>query len=92
MLRYTFRECNRSVMVSIILAPFLLFPHCLDCHFTSDSEKLEFADAYNKPESDGKKRRGSRSGSKSADVNPDLVKNAVYIKHLFMVNLFFNVC
>lgn len=50
----------------------------------SNSEKLEFADAYHRPESDGKRRRGSRSGSKSADINQDLIKNAVYIKHLFM--------
>jgi len=50
------------------------------------SEKLEFIDAYHKPEGETKKRRGSRSGSKSGDVNPELVKTAVYVKHIFMVS------
>ena len=35
-----------------------------------------------------KKRRGSRAGSKSTEVNPDLVKTATYIKHLFVVTCF----
>ena len=34
-----------------------------------------------------KKRRGSRAGSKSTEVNPDLIKTATYIKHLFVVLL-----
>ncbi|WAR05596.1 GNAS-like protein [Mya arenaria] len=49
----------------------------------SSSEKIEFLDSYYKPEGDGRKRRNSR-GSKSADVNPDLIKTAVYVKHIFM--------
>lgn len=31
-----------------------------------------------------KKHRGSRSGSKSSEFNPELIKTATYIKHLFM--------
>ena len=34
---------------------------------------------------DHKKHRGSRSGSKSSEINPELIKTAAYIKHLFMV-------
>jgi len=54
--------------------------------FFLDSEKMEFVTNFNKPENDNRKRRTSR-GSKSSDVNPELVKTAVYVKHTFMVKL-----
>ena len=36
---------------------------------------------------DHKKHRGSRSGSKSTDINPELIKTAAYVKNLFMVGI-----
>ncbi|KAK3596395.1 hypothetical protein CHS0354_018994 [Potamilus streckersoni] len=59
-----------------------IFPD-YDTFNPSNTEKLEFLDSFLKRDGDSKKRRGSRSGSRP-DVNPDIIKTAVYIKHLFI--------
>lgn len=47
----------------------------------TDNEKNEFLDSFSTTEE--KKKKG-RSNSRP-DLHPDVVKTAVYIKHLFMV-------
>lgn len=49
--------------------------------YFTDNEKNEFLDSFSTTEE--KKKKG-RSNSRP-DLHPDVVKTAVYIKHLFMV-------
>lgn len=49
----------------------------------TDNEKNEFLDSFSTTEEKEKKKKG-RSYSRP-DLHPDVVKTAVYIKHLFMV-------
>lgn len=50
--------------------------------FLLDNEKNEFLDSFSTTEE--KKKKG-RNNSRP-DLHPDVVKTAVYIKHLFMVS------
>ncbi|KAH3703147.1 guanine nucleotide-binding protein G(s) subunit alpha-like [Dreissena polymorpha] len=59
-----------------------IFPN-FETFTPSSAEKCEFTGSYQRAEGDGRKRRMSR-GSKSSETNSDLVKTAVYIKHIFM--------
>lgn len=52
-------------------------------HFISESDIMEFLEAY--PSYNNETCKKSRSVSRH-DVHPDTIKTAVYIKHLFMVS------
>lgn len=53
-------------------------------HRESLKRRASGSGANSQQKVDQKKRRGSRAGSKSTEVNPDLIKTATYIKHLFV--------
>lgn len=52
-------------------------------HFVSESDIMEFLEAY--PSYNNEVCKKPRSISRH-DVHPDTIKTAVYIKHLFMVS------
>lgn len=53
-------------------------------HRDSEKRRGSGSGATGLSKSEQKKRRGSRSGSKSSEINPEIIKTATYIKHLFM--------